>query len=64
MNINDNDHAYSDHSSEYSYTRATVEVTNSRGHTEEWFEDEAEEYAYTHSDGEYYTYEEETDEND
>lgn len=64
ININDSDCAHSDHSSEYSYTRTTVEVTDSKGDTEEWFEDEAEEHTYKHSDGEHYTYEEETNEND
>ena len=55
---------YSDYSETYSYERSTVEVTDERGNSLQWFEDEAEENAYKHSDGEYYTYEEETDEND
>lgn len=58
------DYDYSDYSDEYSYTRNTVDVTDKRGNTQQWFEDEAEENAYEHSDGEYYTYEEENDEND
>ena len=58
------DYVYSDYSDEYSYTRATVDVADKRGNTQQWFEDEAKENAYQHSDGEYYTYEEEPDEND
>lgn len=58
------DYLYSGYSNEYSYTREIVYVTNERGSTQQWFEDEAEENAYQHSDGKYYTYEEENDEND